>query len=327
MRIAVTGSAGFIGSRVVSRLRQAGHEVVGMDAVSTSHPVQLQGDIRDVGLLKRLLKGAEVVVHIAGYHRPYLASDLIDEAEMVSVNVEGTLALFEAAEAVGTRRVVLTSTTAVYGNARTSATEPSGRAVPRLITEATTPKPASAYGVSKLAAERVAAFYSQHRSFDVLVLRPSRFFPDTDVDALAGLDTRNIKANEFLYRRVDVRDLVEAFVLATTQVAGIGYRVFLISSKTPLVSLDPTALLEEAENAIAQQFPTAPSAYEHKGWRLPKSIEWIYDSTRAQKRLGFSPLYNFSYHLSTGFEEIVVDNDSPMWRKLLARKQERVNAS
>lgn len=165
MSILVTGGAGYIGSVICARLLEEHHAVVVYDDLSRGHrsavPAQAElviGDIRDTATLTAALRDhrCDGVIHMAALAevgesvaRPDLYHD---------VNLLGTESLIGAAEAAGVRRVVFSSTAAVYG-------EP--LSVP--ITEEAPPAPGSPYGATKLSAER--ALFAPERPFAVAALR------------------------------------------------------------------------------------------------------------------------------------------------------------
>jgi len=147
MRYLVTGGAGFIGSALSNRLVKAGHEVRVLDDLSAGDPHRLhsdvsftRGDVNDIPKLWTLLQGVECVYHLAA--RVSVPESILYPREYNSVNVGGTVSVLEAMRAVGVRRVVLSSSGAVYGE---QPAQPLHETLP--------PDPRSPYAVSKLAAE------------------------------------------------------------------------------------------------------------------------------------------------------------------------------
>ena len=147
MNFLITGAAGFLGSSLANHLAREGHQVRGIDDLSTGDPQALapdvhftRGDVSDRPKLWTLLQEVDVVYHLAA--RVSVPESVLYPRDYNNVNVGGTVALMEAMRDVGVRRVVLTSSGAVYGD---QADQP--------LTESLTPNPRSPYAVSKLSAE------------------------------------------------------------------------------------------------------------------------------------------------------------------------------
>ena len=128
------------------------------------------------------------------------------------MNITGTLALLEEAVRAGVESFVFTSTTSAFGRALT----PPPGAPAAWITEDVAPVPRNIYGVTKTAAEDLCELVHRDSGLPVVVLRTSRFFPEGDDrdDVRAAYEDANSKVNEFLYRRVDIADVVDAHLLA-----------------------------------------------------------------------------------------------------------------
>jgi len=147
MNFLITGVAGFLGSSLANLLAREGHQVRGLDDLSTGDPKTLlpdvhftRGDVNDRPRLWTLLQEVDVVYHLAA--RVSVPESVLYPRDYNSVNVGGTVSLMEAIHDVGVKRVVLTSSGAVYGDL---AEQP--------LREEMTPNPRSPYAVSKLAAE------------------------------------------------------------------------------------------------------------------------------------------------------------------------------
>jgi UDP-glucose 4-epimerase len=147
MNFLITGAAGFLGSSLANHLAREGHQVRGIDDLSTGDPQALsrdvhftRGDVSDRPKLWTLLQEVDVVYHLAA--RVSVPESVLYPRDYNAVNVGGTVALMEAMRDVGVRRVVLTSSGAVYGDL---SEQP--------LKESTIPNPRSPYAVSKLAAE------------------------------------------------------------------------------------------------------------------------------------------------------------------------------
>lgn len=147
MRFLITGAAGFLGSALANRLSREGHDVRGLDDLSTGEPRALspevhfnRGDINDRPKLWTLLQEVDCVYHLAA--RVSVPESVLYPREYSTVNVGGTVTLMEAMRDVGVGRVVFISSGAVYGE---QGDQP--------LSEDAIPNPGSPYAVSKLSAE------------------------------------------------------------------------------------------------------------------------------------------------------------------------------
>src|SRR6185312_14184142 len=118
------------------------------------------------------------------------------------------------------RAFVMTSTTSAFGDAL----KPPPGAAAAWIDERISPVPKNIYGVTKRAAEDLCQLFHRNEGLASIVLRTSRFFPEQDDDpaARAAFADDNAKANEYLFRRVAIEDVVEAHLLAAERAEGIG---------------------------------------------------------------------------------------------------------
>jgi UDP-glucose 4-epimerase len=147
MNFLITGAAGFLGSALANHLSRQGHQVRGLDDLSTGDKDCLspdvhftRGDVNDRPKLWTLLQDVDVVYHLAA--RVSVPESVLYPREYNAVNVGGTVSLMEAMRDVGVRRVIMASSGAVYGDL---GQQP--------IREDAIPNPRSPYAVSKLAAE------------------------------------------------------------------------------------------------------------------------------------------------------------------------------
>jgi len=97
-----------------------------------------------------------------------------------------------------------------------------------------------------------------------------------------------------LFRRVDIADVVEAHRRALGKACDIGFDRFIISGATPFVMSDVQALAENAPAVVAQYVPEYRDEFTRRGWQMFSSIDRVYDSTHAQKSLGWQPQYTFA---------------------------------
>lgn len=165
MRAVVTGGAGFIGSHLVDRLVAEDFEVRVIDNLVSGSADQVHpqadlvvADILDQTALAKVLVGADVVFHQAAA-RSVLAS-VEDPLATDLTNTHGTLGLLAAAHAAGVRRVVIASSSSIYGGADVVPTPETQPAIPR-----------SPYAVSKLAAEHYCRVYAELYHLETVALR------------------------------------------------------------------------------------------------------------------------------------------------------------
>ena len=146
--------------------------------------------------------------------------------------------------------------------------------------------PRNIYGVTKLAAEGLCRVHYLEHGLSCVILRTSRFFPEDD-DTHHELSGENLKANEFLNRRLTVEDAAEAHFAALERAPSIGFGIFIVCARTPFDRSDATALARDAATVVTRYFPDAPALYARRDWRLPERIGRVYDSSAAERRLGF----------------------------------------
>ena len=163
----VTGGAGFIGSNIVGRLAGEGYDVVVLDNLFSGHRKNLdglsrvrlvEGDVRDAAAVAGAVEGAEVVFHLAASVGNIRSIE--HPAEDSEINVIGTLNVLEAARAAGVRKIVYSSSAAIFGELRH---------IP--IREDHPAEPDSPYGVSKLAGEKQCLAYARLYELEAVCLR------------------------------------------------------------------------------------------------------------------------------------------------------------
>ncbi|HWC12640.1 MAG TPA: NAD(P)-dependent oxidoreductase [Acidimicrobiales bacterium] len=263
----VTGSTGYLGSRLVPALVQAGWAVRASgrrDRPDTLpdevgyRPAELAGD-DDLG---PLIDGVTHVFHLAG-----ASSSRSDEEEMQRTNVVGTRNLVAAARRAGAERFVHMSTTAVYGEEEQ---------LPLPVVEDVEPHPSRAYGKAKLGAE--SEVWAARDELPVVVLRPvSVYGPgavklvasavlDVAIERYAGLDAIAVHREPIEQRLLHVDDLVAATIHLAGHDGAVGRAFNVVSGQYP-------SSLEVAE-ALADEFdmkvqpvddPECGLSYEERG--------------------------------------------------------------
>jgi UDP-glucose 4-epimerase len=166
MKALITGGAGFIGSNIARKLLADGHEVVVLDNLLSGYAKNIpskevrfvQGDIRDEGVLRQAMEGAQVVYHLAASVGNKRSIDLpLDDAD---INVMGTLKVLEAGRTLGVQKVVFSSSAGIFGELKT---------LP--ISEDHPCEPDTPYGASKLCGEKNCLAYTKLYGLECVCLR------------------------------------------------------------------------------------------------------------------------------------------------------------
>ena len=324
MKVAVTGSTGFVGSFLCEHLLREGHGVTAM-VRSSSRLRWLEGlavdtfcaDLRSPETLLNFVDGTNVVYHCAGVVR----ADT--RREFMEVNYEGTRSLVEACLAAKRppERFVFVSSQAAAG--------PSPG--PEGIDETSPPAPVSAYGESKLAAEKYLAGID---GMETVVVRPSVVYGPRDPETLsffkivARLHLKPLlDGGRGLVSMIDVRDLVRAIALAG-ETPGAKGRTYFLSGEKPhsmdeilecisgalgkrTVPLPVSKLLLSAGAEVSQffsQFVKGSGKLSHLKVAELAQRYWVVKTDRARDELGFRP----ETGLAEGLGEAArwyVDND------------------
>lgn len=229
-RILITGGAGFIGSHLADAWARRGARVVVLDSLRTGHRRNLdgidhefvEGSVEDEGLVARLARGAGVIHHLAALvsvpesvEKPHLAE---------SINARGTINVLEAARKTPGCRVVLSSTSAVYGEAERP-----------IHGESDLPEPLSPYAITKLAAEHYMEAYRRLHGVPTVSLRYFNVYgprqdPESPYAAAIAIFSRLARENKPLIVFGDggqtrdfifVEDVVRANLLAAERGQGV----------------------------------------------------------------------------------------------------------
>jgi nucleoside-diphosphate-sugar epimerase len=298
---AISGGAGFLGLHLARRLVAEGHQVRTLDVAPLADEAlersveELRGDVRDPRAAAGLVAGADVVVHAAAA-LPIQGSG----EEIRSVNVGGTATTLAAAGEAGVRRVVLISSTAVYG-------------VPEVhpIPEDAPLVGVGHYGRSKIEAEDVCRAFVR-RGLDAVILRPKTFVGPERLGVFEILfdwvrEGRRIYVlgdGRNRYQLLAVEDLVEATLRAAeADVAGEAINVGAQEFGT--VRDDLQALVDHAgSKSRIRPVPARPAEVVLRALelaRLSPLAEWHYrtahrdsyvDVSKAERLLGFAPRHS-----------------------------------
>lgn len=290
MKVLVTGSAGHLGEALIRALHDLKYEVVGLDILASPFTTH-RGSITDRAHVKRCMEGVKAVLHTATLHKPHVATHSLQQ--FVDTNITGTLHLLQEAVAAGVESFVYTSTTSVFGDALVP---PAGNPA-AWITETVVPVPKNIYGVTKAAAEDLCQLFNRNYGLACIVLRTSRFFPEEDdnreVRDMYADD--NLKANEYLFRRVDIEDAVSAHLAAIRRAGAIGFGKYIISATTPFLPEHMAALRTNAPEVVRQLVPGFEKEYRRRGWKMFPGIDRVYVNERARNELGWQPQHDFQH--------------------------------
>ena len=249
MKILLTGGAGFVGSNLISRLQEIGgfevivldNEVLGKrEFIADLRHEFVHGDIRDKGLVKRLVEGVDAVVHLAADTR--VIPSIANPGFNMDVNVAGSFNVLEAMRETGVNRLVNAST----GGAIMGEVEPP-------VHEEMTPRPASPYGASKLAVEGYCSAFAASYGMSCVSLRFSnvygpRSFHKGSVIAHFMKQLLNDKPLEVFGDGAQTRDFVHVRDLSDGIVAALQKRasgVLQLGTGRPTAINEIIALLNE----------------------------------------------------------------------------------
>jgi len=163
LKVVVTGGSGFIGTRLVEVLLREKHDVLIFDkAQSLVYPELVTiGDVRDVNSMIDAFKGADVIYNLAAEH----ADNVTPKSLYADVNVKGAENVVIAAKANDVKRIVFTSTVAIYGRQQLH------------LDEKCSANPVSEYGITKWDAEKVFRKWAEDDSNNsLIVIRPAVVF-------------------------------------------------------------------------------------------------------------------------------------------------------
>lgn len=276
MRILVTGGSGRVGRFVVEELAGAGHAVTSLDFAPAARRISgvacMSGDVarfEDVHGAMAFCR-AEAVVHLAAWSDPGIVADTRTYRD----NVAGAFNVLEAAHGLRLARVLIASTTHLYGFA--------GRGpLYAPVDEAHPLRPLNVYGLSKIAAEDAGRFYAGNRGLNVIALRIMGARDPADLPAEIDRAAADPEAGRFLlWTRSDARDIATGCrqALETPDVASGAYHL------TGALNL----MDEDAADLLRRWCPEAEIRPGLSGPVSPLGIE------KARNAFGYAPRYHWT---------------------------------
>ncbi|OJJ14851.1 NAD-dependent epimerase [marine bacterium AO1-C] len=293
MKVLVTGSTGHLGEAICRTLKKQETDFIGID-IKEGPMTTIIGSISDRAFVQKAMKGIDYVLHTATLHKPHVATH--SKQDFIDVNITGTLNLLEEAKANGAKGFIFTSTTSTFGDILTPAeNEPAV-----WVTEDTVPVPKNIYGVTKTAAEDLCQLFYRNHHLPCIILKTSRFFPEEDDNKKSreAYEDLNLKANEFLHRRVDLEDVVSAHLLAIEKAEVLGFQKYIISATSPFTQAHLADLQGNAPSIIRAIYPEFEALYKAKKWKMFPKIGRVYVNEKARVELDWQPKYDFQYVLN-----------------------------
>ncbi|MGY5863527.1 MAG: NAD-dependent epimerase/dehydratase family protein [Candidatus Thorarchaeota archaeon] len=306
MKVLVTGASGYLGGRIISKLLEDEHQVVGM-VRSTSNieglPKEVEikeADLFDIISLEEAVKGIDVVIHLAAYFDFYPR----DKELMFKVNIEGTKNLMNACVGTDVERFIYCSTTETMGGIRFPP-----------ATEDTELRPDYSYGESKILAEEAIREITADTGLAHIILRPTGVIGEGDLYVMyeVAQELHNGKvfalprdlSHQFMFIHID--DVVSGFVSSLTPLAALNNTIILcpdesiswekfVEVMTTELDVKPPRLRVPgflAKFGIAILSPFKNRKKMTFFWHM-KSVDMIlsnrvYSNDKAKRLLGWSP--------------------------------------
>lgn len=313
--VLVTGGSGYFGSLLVKSLLSGGYRCRVFDindAYDRRQDVEfIQGDIRDFDSIKKACKGVEIIHHNVA--QVPLAKD---RHLFESVNIKGAENLLKAALQAEVRKVVFTSSSAVFGRPKTNP-----------VTEDTPPAPAEAYGKAKLEGEKLAREYSS-KGLDVAVIRPRTILGHGRLGIFQilfewvreGANIPVLGKGDNLYQFVHAEDLAEACILASTRTGSAVYNIGAERFGTMRQGLEALCNYA-ATGSRVKSLPSAPAEYAMRitgklglsplgpYHALMYGHSLFFDISRAKNELKWAPKFSNEEMLIESYEWYLKNRD------------------
>jgi UDP-glucose 4-epimerase len=309
-RVLVTGGAGFIGSNLLGELVRSRNEVTVLDNFTSGYRKNLEpfsyvriieGDVRDKDAVEEAMRGNEVIFHLAasvGNKRSI--DDPVNDAE---INVLGTLNVLESARKLGVRKIITSSSAAIFGELKT---------IP--IKEDHPAEPDTPYGCTKLCEEKLCLAYSKLYPIDVVCLRYFNVYgPNQRYDAYGNvipifvfrmLENKPLTVygdGEQTRDFVHVDDVVRANIMAA-DTDGVSGAFNIASGKS--ITINNLVRLITANNDHSFKI-------EYTDKRSGDVLHSLADISLAQRTIGYTPIVNIENGLSNYIEWASTEIQNP----------------
>lgn len=285
MKVLVTGGSGFIGSHLVDRLVELGHDVISIDREPciNSKSTSSQIDVNDLSHTIDYYEGVSTVFHLAGQSR--VQPSIHNPSQSVLDNINATAKVLDFSYKAGVSRVIYSMTSSVYGSQQPP------------HTESMEPQPLSPYAVTKLAGEQLCRVYSNLygletvslRYFNVYGPRESEFGEYTTVVKKFLQQKANNEVLTIVGDGEQRRDFTHVYDIVEANIAAMNYKGEL---KGEIFNIG--AGHNYSINQVAQMIS---NKYRYLPERLGEARETLADNTKAKNLLGWSPKYSLEEYI------------------------------
>jgi nucleoside-diphosphate-sugar epimerase len=291
MRILITGSSGFLGAAVAQALLARGDSVIAFDAqsagIAQDRLTEIVGDITDADLLAHTFeqRRPDAVIHCAAIVS--VLSSVGKPAQVVRVNIEGSVNVFEAMRTADVKRCIHISSEEAYGVFR----------APR-VDESHPLDPVMPYGICKAAVEQLGRTYRDLHGLDIVNLRPSWIYgpglprariPKNLIDAaLAGRALHLASGAESAIDHTYVDDVVAAILMALDHPRH-AFDAYNVGSGT---AVSVAQIIDVVRDLVpGAQLSAGPGPYRH-GDRIAIVQKGALDVSRAAAEFGWRPRFD-----------------------------------
>jgi UDP-glucose 4-epimerase len=282
MRVLLTGY-GKLGKVLAKKIAKK-HEVVIFDAVPVKREFKsFMGNISSYDDVYKAMEGIDAVIHTAAQQDPRMDTEAFNS--FMANNVIGTHNILQSALMRGIKKLVLSSSIVVCGNLMRSAfgmqEDPSRSA---RYDENVALRPQCIYDLTKVLNEQEAEFFARTQDMNIICLRYCGFSPEQETSG-------EMFAKGVLSWLVHTEDVVQANELAVES-DKTGFNIYVVGPKKRLKDSDNEALVQDPGSVIKRLYPQEYEILKQKGIEMDPIFAW-WDSSKAQKEIGFNPQHNF----------------------------------